>query len=360
MQATQKINRRQTGFSLVELLVGLVIGLFATLVIMQIFSAFEGQKRSTSGAADTQTNGAIALMYLQRSLQSAGFGMPMPNTDLNNNVLKCTSNIDIFPVEVQDGAGSNGSDKLIVRYSTGSAGMVPINIDNVTNVSPGMLVTNNIGCGSDLEMSNATYQAKYRDPNDATDSKAPNRLMIMAGNTCAFAEIAAQPTNTLTGQSYIRLHDIASLPFAPAVGNKLACMGAWGDYTYEINNNNELELNGDAILSGVVAMQVQYGISAAPGLNEVTQWVDAVGAWAAPVVPARNRIKAVRVSLALRNGLKEKTEVTSAAPEAWTDAGTTLGSMSVAHLADWKNYRYRVVSTSVPLRNMLWSWRAVQ
>ena len=39
----------QAGFSLVELMVGLVIGLMATLVIMQVFSTFEGQKRTTTG-----------------------------------------------------------------------------------------------------------------------------------------------------------------------------------------------------------------------------------------------------------------------------------------------------------------------
>ena len=44
----------QAGFSLVEIMVGLVIGLLATLVILQVFSVYEGQKRTTTGTADAR------------------------------------------------------------------------------------------------------------------------------------------------------------------------------------------------------------------------------------------------------------------------------------------------------------------
>ena len=50
---------RESGFSLVEIMVGMAIGLLTTLVIMQVFSAFEGQKRSTTGSADAQTSGGL-------------------------------------------------------------------------------------------------------------------------------------------------------------------------------------------------------------------------------------------------------------------------------------------------------------
>ena len=79
---------KQYGFSLVELMVGLVIGLLATLVIIQVFSTFEGQKRSTSGSSDAQTNGSIALMSIQRNVQMAGYGLPLPMADKINSVLK--------------------------------------------------------------------------------------------------------------------------------------------------------------------------------------------------------------------------------------------------------------------------------
>ena len=71
----KKLNRREAGFTLVELMVGLTIGMLATVVIMQVLSVFEAQKRSTTGTADAQTNGGIALYTITRDLQMAGWGM---------------------------------------------------------------------------------------------------------------------------------------------------------------------------------------------------------------------------------------------------------------------------------------------
>lgn len=370
-------KRQQVGFSLVELMVGLVIGLFATLAVMQTFSVFEGQKRSTSGTADAQTNGSIALMQLRRSIETSGYGLPMPNADFDKNILRCTSGVDIYPVLIEQGTGDNGSDKIIVRYSTGGAGAVPIEILDATypTASPGMLVSNNLGCGSDLEMSNVTYKARYKVTGDAaTKDNAINKVMVMSGNVCGFADIAEQPTNDTFGDehSYIRidaapaalgpLKDLITGP--PELKPTLACMGGWGSYTYEVKNN-ELLLNGDPIISGVVDMQAQYGVSNSPGENTVPPagWVEPAGAWAAPVAPARNRIKAVRVALVLQNGLRESENVTAAGSTdliAWQDENGAGTAMNVSFVPDWRNYRYRTFSTTVPLRNVLWSWEAVK
>ncbi len=83
---------RQAGFSLVEILVGLVIGLLATLVILQVFSVFEGQKRTTTGVADAQTNGSIALYTLARDLQRAGFAMePVGVPGVADSPIECAT-----------------------------------------------------------------------------------------------------------------------------------------------------------------------------------------------------------------------------------------------------------------------------
>ncbi len=368
----QYLNKRQTGVSLIELMVGLVIGLFATLAIMQTFSFFEGQKRSTSGSADAQTNGAIALMHLKRSLETAGFGLPMPNANVGSNILRCTSEIDIYPVKIERGTGAHGSDKIIVRYSTSGAGAVPIEVISGSNAtaSPGVQVDNNIGCGSDLEMSNATYKARYKVAGDAsTKDNALNQVMVMRGSVCGIAEITEQPTNDTAGEdepSYIRIDAVpAALGLSITNDDQLACMGGWTSYTYEINDAHELLVNGDPIVSGVVAMRAQYGVSDSLSVNDVpeTGWVEAEGGtWGKDslVAPERNRIKAVRVALVLQNGLKEKNPVTTEAPKAWTDVGTKKLDVDVSYLPDWQQYRYRVVSATVPLRNILWSWEAVK
>ncbi|MDP1733482.1 MAG: PilW family protein [Sulfuritalea sp.] len=63
------------GFSLVEVMVAMVIGLLGILVMTQVFSLFEGQRRTTSGGSDAITGGAIALNGVQRDIQQSGWGI---------------------------------------------------------------------------------------------------------------------------------------------------------------------------------------------------------------------------------------------------------------------------------------------
>jgi type IV pilus assembly protein PilW len=350
----------QSGFSLIELMVGLVIGLLATLVIVQVFSVFEGRKRSTSGTSDAQTNGSIALLSLQRNIQMAGYGIPLPMADRENSPLKCAAipdfdpdndastnnSTNLFPLVIQDGAG-NASDTITVRYSTTAMGAIPVRIVNATSATSGtgMVITNNIGCSN----------------NDIA--------LISNGTACTMTTVADANGNPNTLQN-ITLSATTPLGGPLANGSRFSCMGNWQNYTYQIVNN-ELLLNGQPIVSEVVNMQAQYGVSNAANSNQVNEWVDATGAtWAVPTVENRNRIKAIRVAVVVRNGLLEK-EVVSAACSSTTAAnptgvcawdGSLYGAAPAIDLSatpNWQNYRYRVFETIIPLRNMLWSKEAV-
>jgi type IV pilus assembly protein PilW len=356
---TSQGDSSQSGFSLVELMVGLVIGLLATLVIVQVFSVFEGRKRSTSGTSDAQTNGSIALMSIQRSVQMAGYGLPLPMADKENSSLKCAefvdydpdndaatnNSINLFPLVIQDGA-DNANDIITVRYSTTAMGAIPVAIVNATGAttSAGMVLSNNIGC------------------------KDNDVALISSGSVCRMAIVADANGNPDT---LYNLSLNASTPVGvPLVnGAKFACMGNWQNYNYQIVNN-ELQLNGQPIVSEIVNMQAQYGVSATANSNQVNEWVDATGAWATPSVADRNRIKAIRVAIVARSGLLEK-EVVSTKCSSITDAnptgvcawdGSVYGAAPVIDLSgadNWQNYRYRVFETIIPLRNMLWSREAV-
>ena len=65
----------QRGFSLIEILVGMAIGLIGIVLINQAQIVFEGYKRSTSGAGESQVNGALALYAIERDLRMAGAGI---------------------------------------------------------------------------------------------------------------------------------------------------------------------------------------------------------------------------------------------------------------------------------------------
>ena len=64
----------ERGVTLIELMVGMLIGMLAVLVISQVLLVSEGQKRTTSAGADAQVNGALSLYAIQRDIQTAGYG----------------------------------------------------------------------------------------------------------------------------------------------------------------------------------------------------------------------------------------------------------------------------------------------
>ena len=62
----------QRGFGLVEIMVGILIGMLMVLIIFQVYTVSEGQKRTVTSASDAQQNatfigidsGGLALHYL--------------------------------------------------------------------------------------------------------------------------------------------------------------------------------------------------------------------------------------------------------------------------------------------------------
>lgn len=68
-------RRNSAGFSIIELLVAMAIGLITVVVIGQVMAVSEGQKRTTTGGTDAMVNAALALYTIERDIKSAGYGM---------------------------------------------------------------------------------------------------------------------------------------------------------------------------------------------------------------------------------------------------------------------------------------------
>jgi len=368
------------GFTLVELMIGMALGLLSVLIITQVMSLFEAQRRTTTGSADAQTNGGIALYSIAREMQMAGFGL-MPIT---NPALDCTPATVTYggtgitgmaPIAITDGVSSSGvnaSDSITIRYANSQTGGTVSQITAWNNGTATATLGSNIGCQVD----------------DVT--------LVSAGATCAMSKTTAV---TAWGASPITV-TLANTANAANNAN-LACLGQWIEVTYAVNQatgnlDRTVRVNGvsdgttvhgfvtgtSPSVVGVVNLQAQYGISTTATSNQVVQWVDATagGTWDPALVTAadRNRIKAVRIAVIARNAKIEPSAVTSACSStsaatptglcAW-DATTALPNPIVApfvaspaptvdlHFADanWARYRYRVFESIIPLRNVIWA-----
>lgn len=335
------------GFGLVEIMVGLAIGMIATLVIVQVASTFEGQKRITTGGADAQTAGNIAIYSMQRQIQMAGYGLPIFSNQ--NQALNCTEpptlnfdldadpdtpdepvNVSIMPLEVVDGA-DGGSDSVIVRKGNTVFGGMPL------KYPPGTDELKTVSC------------------------RANDIVLITNGTDCRMTKVTAAAT-LQEPTTLLELEDNF------AITGSFACLGdEWQQWDYRVQDGSLLE-RGTQIATGVVNMQARYGVSLAANTNQVTSYVDATDPDWGPTMSAasRNRIKAIRIALVVRNSKLEREDVTEACSSltesnptglcAW--AGTQDNPAPAIDLSadpNWQRYRYRVFDTIIPLRNMIWS-----
>ncbi|MBT9523222.1 MAG: PilW family protein [Dechloromonas sp.] len=345
MIPNERRTTAQAGMGLVELMVAMVIGLFTTLVIMQVFSVFEGDKRTTTSGADAQTNGMIALYNIKRQVAMAGFGLPTFST--KNPPLQCSDpnlasgGVNLFPVAIADGGNAAGaSDTVSIRIGSSLNGGVPF-FAAENAVATNILVKNSMAC----------------QVNDVA--------IVSTGTNCTFTKVTAVPDAThVTFQSNVT---------AAKDSTSIACLGNWTEFSYLVNNGQmrlRTTVNGVNAeaqnVEGIVNIQVQYGVSNAANSNDIAQWVDATGAWEAPNISTRNRIKAIRVAVVARSGLLERDNVTavcsslsSANPTglcAWEGtAASPAPEIDLSDDANWQRYRYRVYETIVPLRNVIWT-----
>lgn len=378
MKTTSLQSTRHGGFGLVELMVGLVIGLLTTVVIMQVFSAFEGQKRTTSGSSDTQTNGALALYSLERELMMAGYGMPLYATKNTPSPMKCTTgvfNVDhdgntgtpkigFAPIEIGDGGSGGVSDTVTIRYASANA--------TATKSNSGVPII--IGA-----MSGATLTVEV-----SLGCSVNDTALLIKDTDCGMTRV----TGVVSGApSKITVADASHA----AVDGTLACLSGWSEVSYSIGSQgsrywlqtidsreagfpNALPRQAD-----IVNIQAQYGITKAAPASEqetydVDEWVDATGDWktSSLTIANRNRIRAIRIAVIARSPLKEKEKVTTACAgkfcATWEDpvrtgqirktngSSTLPATMEVAVPGtDWEYYRYRTYQTIVPLRNLIWA-----
>lgn len=367
----------QRGFGLIEVMVAMLIGMLASIVIFQVFSVSERQKRTTTGSADAQTNAAFALYAIERDAKMAGFGLEA------DTLAGCKKMYSYFndgstagevgaykapaAISLTDGGGS-APDKIGVVYYTNPADddfIIPSSTTlrgSMTSPSSVLDVVNTSGC---LEKKLALLQ------------------QVDGDRSCTLIQVTK-----ITPLAFTVEHDAGSPPsYNPSVaymtnnnwptykkGDVLRCGVSVSSTTrtYEINAvTNELTVKDSAtgggpqaITGNIVTLQAQYGVADAGSLavNRDDQWIDATGIWKIGTLAVGDgngkRIKAIRVAVVARSSEYEKPESGACATTTseMVDGWSTWANLSkVKELDNWQCYRYKVVETVIPLRNVIWA-----
>ena len=361
---SQAVFRRNRGFSLVELMVGMTIGLLVVIVIMQSFTVFESQKRTTTAGSDAQTNGLMVMTQLEQEIRNSGGGFTSDSAFSCNTIYSyfndgttVTSPAPAFtstlaPVMITDGGA--GSDTITIKRGTNFLGSIPATLTsempntsaelNVTStqgfVEPNKILVSQNGVCTVMEttqVQDATLKIQHNPAGSGPSWNPPaNFFNTPPGDSWPGATGVAAPPNYTTGAKILNIGDLVVKTYSIDANNNLQVL----------DSSTNLAANATyPLVRDIVSLQAEYGISTGTGVQPVSSWVAATGTWSALDATEIARIKAIRLTLVARSSKKETANVTTAAP----------GGVDVSNLTDWQKYRYRVYTTIIPLRNIIWS-----
>ena len=127
-------STKQQGFSLIEMMVAMVIGLLIVLAATTSASFFGANRRNTHGNIAATENGIAALNTIQRETKNAGIFSFGTSSETCKKIYVLNedgdfSEIDFMPVILKKGADSKTADSIqILGISNLSAEKVPLTV----------------------------------------------------------------------------------------------------------------------------------------------------------------------------------------------------------------------------------------
>lgn len=355
---------RQSGMTLVEILVAVLIGMIGILIITQSYLVNDSFTRSTLGEGGAQTNGLIALYTVERDVRMAGYGLsssgalgcgsiywyydPSYSSNVSGGTLP---NLTLAPVLITVSGTPSVPDQITVMYSSASERMLPTTIASFNAASSEVTV-------------------------DGVDGFSANDLILLVGSAgCTMGKI----TQVQGPAQKVQLNPGVSAPQNPPAWGSFPTTYGSGDAMLNLGNpvvrryligNGKLQVqdgwftSGTAttqdLVDGIVDMRALYGKDdgSVAGTTANDGIVDAYS----NVTPATSaqwlQVLSVRVGVLARIGNYEKPssgancDATTTQPS-WF--GGPFGAVDVATATSQDRcYRYRVFETTVPLRNMIW------
>jgi type IV pilus assembly protein PilW len=389
--------RAAAGFSLVELMVSVVIGMLAILFATRLVVSGEQSKDGAVGGSDSMQNGMLALYSISNDVAQAGWGLNDPlaagcDTSFADtagyalNVPAAGGATPLAPAVIQPGGAAPDTISL---YSGKSASAVGSLRTNGAIAAGAMTLPTTIKSPFGF----SAFDVLLVVPEPATAANPGCAIVQMSG-------MQGAPDN-----DKISLGVGAGYRFTPAGGiakgfalggGRIFNLGPpnlLSFHTWSVANGVLLlratdlsgaERAGVAVTDNIVSIKAQYGFDArviagynpapAPDGNgvQLTQWsngmIDADGDLAIGGPGDYQRIVAVRLAVVARSKNPEKPATggqcgaTTVLPTLFSSASpATVAALpvsaSVAVTGDsvaWQCYRYRVFETIVPLRNAQW------
>lgn len=369
------------GFTLVELLVAVTIGMALVLAITLMLTRYEGGRRSLTGQNAASMGGAYVSYTLDRLVRSAGSGYSQSWRDAYGCRLLAARGgtavlprpsafpapfaavpqaVRLAPVVVHAGAGTDGSD--VIAFATGSSGLGEAALPMLTGsaTAAGLRVPATIGLrASDLVL---VFESRATDcmvQQVAAGFAGGADQQLDFGGTYASASIDGVTLATLGGTTRGWVTPLGNITGSQP---QFQLVGVGANATLVALDVLQLDGAGavQALADGVADLRARYGIDT-NGDDVIDSWEDpAVGDWRASKLldgsqPARERLRqiiALRVGVIVRTNTPERDTVAPATVTLFSDLTPSTLEVTRTLTAAERLLRWRALEFTVPLRNV--------
>lgn len=380
---TQKNSKaaKQSGFSLIELLVALIVGLLASMAVYSVMSVNEGRKRTTTSVNDIDQAGAYALYQIDQAVRNAGAGLGLEFNESQDvtSTLGCqlhaarsgaqimpagtfpapfaavNGNIRLAPIVIMDGAaggggdvimamsGSGGLSEIPTEFSTAASNLLQLNLENIVSFRANDRI---------LLLDAASTQPCFISQVNATFVAKEDVSVLPLGGIFYQGVIAGN--NITSAQTFaVNLGQTPSFTMLGVGANNIL-------FQYDLFRAAAAtadDANPATFIENAYQMHALYGVDI-DGNDTVAsiQWVTPTGNYASAnllngsaVASARlATIKAIKIGLVLRASLDEAKKVSNNTLTLFSDTASP-----VTVTLNPNTFRYRAFEATIPLRNNL-------
>ncbi|QJE02153.1 pilus assembly protein PilW [Massilia forsythiae] len=386
------VRRRASGFSLIELMISITIGMLALVFAMRMVTGAERSRNTALGGSDAMQNGMVALFTLGSDAGQAGFGLNDPLLAGCNTVFSDTSGYAMAPA-TRAGATIHPLAPVVIESNGAAPDRITFYGGSAMGGAPTLRLTGNYASGARIEVDRVPF------------GFARNHVIVVApeqiGGDCALAQISDDP---------------AKLPLPPAQQYLVAAQGSgyrfnsgnlgaaftggaarlfnlgpadglafhtWSvaDGFLQLRSTDLAGASGAAatVADNVVSIKAQYGFDTRTGTAFQPQSGLQVNQWSSTIINADGsgvlgdagdyqHVAAVRLAVVARSKAPESPSNGAActatvakpvvfaaeAPQGVTAVPVTVDVAVAGDSVDWRCYRYRVFETVVTLRNAGW------
>lgn len=337
--------RAARGLSLVELMIGLVIGLLVSLAAvgsLRIFGAGQSQGTVTGGGL---LSAVSAMGAIKNDVAAAGLGFFDGQSPL----------CDRLNLSVGAGAVVNGTafSPLLVSRET-------------SNDRLDLVYGSDVAAGANVPLAMPSAGASINTTSTLPAAAGQTVMLAPAGTgLCTVRSVTAVTAGTPDTPQLLSFgsagrHNQAEFTTAPSyeAQARATLMGELRWHRYRVVDGNlvlEQPLDGSSavLVRNVIGFRVEYGVSDVGG-STLAAWQDAGDTgWGTMNTANIARVRALRLGLVVRSPQREKPDAggncnaASAKPQ-------LFGEVVEPDVSDWRCFRYRSSTTVVPLRNLVW------